>query len=154
MSRPFPQEEGLMAIRRRATATPALPPGITKADITPHNVAWVAGSGGTLTFYNTAGFGWCLATLAIAAGRRGQPDRTYAVKLDDGAVVRIGGGPHVLSTVTVYINKGRETALKRYIDLYTEGAGRAGQIRDRISSRRAQGQEMRAAGRRSWQWDV
>ena len=113
-----------------------------------------AGNNGMLTFYNTTGFGWCLATLQISRGKRGMPDRTYATRIDDGQGVRIGSGPHVTQTVTVYVRKGRLIALKKYVDMYVSGLVRANTTRDRISSRRAQGVEMRALGRSSWRWDV
>jgi len=47
-----------------------------------------------LEFYNTTGFGWCIATLLIRnPGRRNRIDataRTYAISVDDGSLVRIG----------------------------------------------------------------
>jgi hypothetical protein len=48
----------------------------------------------------------------------------------------------------------RLKSLKPFLELRLKGQGDAGQIRDRISSRRAQGQVMRAEGRSSWRWDV
>lgn len=107
-----------------------------------------------LTFYNTQGFGWCLATLEIAKGRRGNADRTYAARLKDGALLRVGQGPHVLSTVRVLVHKGNVARLQKYVDLYNSGLAKAGQVRDRISSRRAEGALMRSQGRTSWRWTV
>jgi hypothetical protein len=113
------------------------------------------GEYGTLTFYNTTAFGWCIATLQIKKSRRsGTPDRTYAARCSDGALVRIGLGPHVTRQIVVYVRESRRAALQRYVELYTAGQDRANAVRDRISSRRAQGVEMRAQGRRSWRWDV
>lgn len=105
--------------------------------------------------WHAARFGWCIPTLLIGrAGRSGQStDRTYAVTLH-GDPVRIGKGPHVTATVTVYVTTKRLPALQRFLDLRREGAGKAGVIRDRISSRRAQGQLERADGNRSWRWKV
>ena len=109
----------------------------------------------TLTLHDTTAFGWCVATLQIKRARRaGQTDRTYAARVIDGQVVRIGLGPHVKQTVSVYVTEKRVPALKRLLDLHNAGADRANAIRDRISSRRAQGAEMRALGRTSWRWDV
>jgi hypothetical protein len=54
----------------------------------------------------------------------------------------------------VYLRTSRLEALKPLIDQYVEGMKRANSIRDRRSSRIAQGQEMRAQGRRSWTWDA
>jgi hypothetical protein len=141
----------------------ALPPGITAADLKFPSYEDRAdrlddqGDHGQLTFYNTTGFGWCIATLLInrASSRsRHQSARTYAVRVSDGAGVRIGTGPHVLNTVTVYLRKSRLAVLQKYIDLYQKGAIQANTTRDRISSRRAEGIQKRAAGYHSWSWDV
>jgi len=140
-----------------------LPPGITLEDtqypdykLDDH--AYDAGDHGQLTFYNTVGFGWCIATLLInkapRRARAGATDRTYAVRISDGAGVRIGIGPHVTSTVTVYMRKSRLAALAKYIDLYKQGSIKANTTRDRISSRRAEGVERRARGEYSWRWDT
>ena len=134
-----------------------LPPGITLEDTqypSHEDREYEAGDHGQLTFYNTTGFGWCIATLLISRSNRGSSDRTYAIRTYDGVSVRIGVGPHVKGTVTVYIRKSRREALNNYINLYTQGAIRANTTRDRISSRRAEGVERRAAGQRSWRWDT
>jgi hypothetical protein len=87
--------------------------------------------------------GWCIPTLGIRnPGRRSRPGaapRTYAVKVSDGGVVRIGLGPHVAERVTVYVRKNRAEALAKFIALKNKGAVDANNIRDRISTRRAQG---------------
>lgn len=114
-----------------------------------------AGEYGQLTFYETAGFGWCLATLGIARARSpGKTDRTYAVRVSDGGSVRIGAGPHVTRTIKVYVRRGRLTALKKYVEMFQSGQVQANSIRDRISSRRAEGALMRAQGRSYWRWTV
>jgi len=147
-----------MTTRTKAKAI-ELPPGVLVSDTkypdwkeraTDH------GDNGCLTFYNTHGFGWCIATLAIGGRtRRGRENsRTYAVRVSDGAGVRIGNGPHVKSTVTIYLRKARMSALKKYADLYVTGAVKANTTRDRISSRRAEGVERRAAGDTWWRWSV
>jgi hypothetical protein len=106
----------------------------------------------SLTFYKTERMGWVIVTLLIGRGTRGQPDRYYGITLD-GKVCRVGKGPHVKAIAEVHVRKSREEALKKYLDLYEKGMGDAGSIRDRIGSRRAQGQIMRAQGRHSWMWD-
>ena len=145
-----------------------LPEGILESDLNyPRFVdgvglAYDLGENGRLEFYEVksgrvdragcpATF-WCIATLFIGKGRQ-HADRTYAVRVDDGSLVRVGKGPHVLRTLVVYVAKDRAEALKKYTDLYVAGSEKAGMVRDRISSRRAQGQLERAAGNRSWRWD-
>ena len=153
------------------TSTTPLPAGIVTNDTMPpklqytknykiknpsEQVDYEVGDHGQLTFYETAGFGWCLATLSISSSRRGTrtTDRTYAVRVSDGASVRVGAGPHVTRTITVYLRKSRLEALKKYIDMYAAGQVAANTIRDRISSRRAEGAEHRANSEHSWRWRV
>ena len=138
-----------------------LPPGIivddTKYPEHPDKALHDAGDYGSLTFYKTTAFGWCLATLKIASAsrrNRNQTDRTYAVRVEDGQPVRVGAGPHVTQTITIYLRESRKEELKRYIEMFTSGMDRANTIRDRISSRRAQGAEERALGNHSWRWRV
>ena len=50
--------------------------------------------------------------------------------------------------------KDRLEALKKFTDLHLLGLEKAGTVRDRISSRRAEGKEIRATGRSSWRWTV
>lgn len=115
--------------------------------------------GGTLTLYKVKGRGWVVCTLPISKASRRQAaagvgtDRTYAIGLDKREVCTVGGGPHVEATVTVWVSKANLERLRPLIDLHTEGLTLAGQIRDRTSSRRAQGQIERANGRMSWRWD-
>src|SRR6266566_5145743 len=79
-------------------------------------------------------FGWCIPTLGIsAAGRRHSTRRTYVVIVDNGKVCRIGHGPHVTKTITVYVRKSRLEALQKFIDLKNSGSVDANTIRDRIS---------------------
>jgi len=112
------------------------------------------GDHGQLIFYKVTSFGWCIATLRISNGRHGHAARTYAARISDGAQVRIGSGPHVTSTVTVYIRQSRVKALQKYIDQYNSGAVSANETRDRISSRRAEGTLRRARGEHYWRWSV
>jgi hypothetical protein len=98
-------------------------------------------------------FGWCIPTLDIGGAGRQATRRTYAVKVDTGNVVRIGKGPHVTATHRVYVRESRLKDLQKFLDLRRKGAGDAGSIRDRISTRRAQGQQERAAGNHYWRWN-
>lgn len=86
----------------------------------------------------TERFGWCIPTLFISKARRGSGvnDRSYGISLD-GTVVTIGKGPHVLKTVTVYVRQRRVDKLQKFLDLKKNGEAKAGDIRDRISTRRA-----------------
>jgi hypothetical protein len=114
----------------------------------------------TLTFYQTQGFGWCLMTLEISRGKRGHADRSYGVIVGGtseqnrrrGEVCRCGNGPHVTAVVTVWLNTENAERLKGYVAMWKKGMADAGMIRDRISTRRAKGQQMRAEGRTRWQW--
>lgn len=98
------------------------------------------------------GFGWCIPTLLIRGAPRhtALTARTYAVRVDNGNIVRIGLGPHVTFRCTVYARKSRLPALRKYVELRDTGAGKAGMIRDRISSRRAQSEARRLAYGRDW----
>jgi hypothetical protein len=140
------------ALRARP-ATAALPAPILASDlIQPHWKAkgrnkWATnGPYNYLRFdlWHTERFGWCIPTLQIrhATARHvragATQDRTYAVAIDTGSVVRIGLGPHVTATHTVYVTEGRRAVLQPLIDLRSQGEGDAGDIRDRISTRRAQ----------------
>ncbi len=105
-----------------------------------------------LTLHYTARFGWCVATLHIRnPGRRSTQTtaRTYGVTLD-GQVVTIGMGPHVLRTIELYVTAARVAALQRYLDLKEKGLADAGEIRDRISTRRAQTVQRRSASFDRW----
>ncbi len=155
-------------MKKAPTTQHPLPAGILKADLA--RPAWddkdrlVKSYGDTpeapvdnFGLWYTTGFGWCIPTLLISHSRQRvrqtgvQDSRTYAVTLD-GKVVRIGHGPHVGERATVYVRKSRLEALQPYLDLLTKGEADAQQVRDRISSRRAQGVLNRAAGLTSWRW--
>lgn len=139
---------------------PALPKGIVAGDTKFANYAEREGvpyDDQSFELWHCRGtIGWVIPTLLIgrASSRRGQTtDRTYAVTME-GKPVRVGKGPHVTATVTVYVRASRLAALRPFLDLRQAGAATAGEIRDRISSRRAQGQVERANGRTSWRWEV
>jgi len=91
--------------------------------------------------YYTERFGWCLPTLHIRnAGRYSNnqnPARTYAISVKDGSICRMGLGPHVKQTLTVYVRKSTLKGMQSLLDLQREGAEKANMIRDRISTRRA-----------------
>jgi len=146
------------------TKAPALPHGIVAADLKypKHD----AGDGlvrssyerSTFDIWYTERMGWVIPTLRISNGNA-YGERTYAVAIgksaerarDDverGAVVRVGAGPHVLAKHTVYIRQSRADALTPFIELRDAGAGDAGEVRDRISTRRAQSALIRS--RRGW----
>ena len=147
-----------------------LPPNVLESDTKYPSVKWNASPRctspiprvedrvvETLTFYKTTAFGWCIATLHISNPSRratNQTARTYAVRCADGKGVRIGAGPHVTATLTVYVKSSRLPALQKYIDQYKAGQIQANEIRDRISSRRAEGAYRRGQGQRSWRWDT
>lgn len=132
-------------------APPAdLPPGVLAGDLKWPKYDEKNRRLDSLTFLNVTNFGWCLATLAIGGG-----GRTYAARVSDGAVVRVGKGPHVLRTIEVHVTEKRAKAgLQKYLDLKVKSLSDAGVIRDRISSRRAEGQLRRGRGELSWRWDV
>lgn len=97
------------------------------------------GSSYSIVMRYTTGFGWCVPTLRIANARRltGGTSRDYAVRISDGATVRVGMGPHVLFSAELYFKKSNADRLKPLLELMRGGAMRANEIRDRISSRRA-----------------
>ncbi len=113
----------------------------------------------TLTFYyipaGRKAPEWVLTTLLISRAGRGSSvtDRYYSIGVADSKVYTVGRGPHVVAEITVYLSKDNIDRLRKYVDLWRKGMAEAGQIRDRISSRRAQGQVHRAAGRTFWSWD-
>lgn len=108
--------------------------------------------GKSLTFYRTTAFGWVLCTLDISKGKAGREKRTYAIGCVDGKQYRVGGGPHVQKKIEVYIKASNYERVSKFVELWLQGMEGSGAIRDRISSRRAQGQLHRAAGRSSWTW--
>ena len=114
----------------------------------------------TFEFYKTEQFGWVMLTLHISnpssrqRSRGVNTTRSYAVPVNDpDSIVRVGLGPHVTDRFTLYIRRDRLEALQFFVDLNNKGkAGSAGNVRDRISTRRAQGAMHRANGERSWRW--
>jgi hypothetical protein len=125
---------------------PPLPATLTEKDLTPapHMKDYKKYDGDYALGFDlwyVANFGWVIPTLTIKNvsrhDTRHSQQRTYAVTLD-GKVVRVGFGPHVTHQVTVHGRKSRAAVLAKFIELRTKGEADAGQIRDRISTRRAQ----------------
>lgn len=117
---------------------------------------------GQMTFYQITGrtgTRWVLLSLHISNPSRGQRQRgvttarSYGIGVDDKKIYTVGTGPHVKATVTVYLNASNVERLRPYVELWLKGLEDASAIRDRISSRRAQGQLHRAAGKSFWNWD-
>lgn len=121
-------------------------------------LTYESGWSGSLTFYYTEKLGWVLCTLHISNASRSQKargvvtDRSYGIGIKDEKVYTVGRGPHVLSEIQVYLRKDAMDRLEKYVKLWLKGMADAGNIRDRISSRRAQGQAYRAEGRSFWTW--
>lgn len=92
---------------------------------------------------------WCIPVLLISKGKGAQPDRNYAIQTD-GAMCRIGKGPHVKACLTVYVTVHNKKRLIEagYLSLIRKGQMDAGQTRDIISTNRAQGALRRAV--RGW----
>jgi len=95
---------------------------------------------------------WMIPTVNISGKSSREAERTYAIGVDDKKCYRIGGGPHVTAKVRVYLTAANFDRLFPFLQLQEEGKKQAGKIRDRISSRRAQGQIYRAQGLRHWRW--
>lgn len=132
----------------KKTAQPALPLGITLQDTDPlyRKGAYPRGLPSyiptEMKLYRTEA-GWMLCTLYISSpGKRNRSpsqDRYYAIGVGDKKIYTVGRGPHVLEEMTVYLSEKNKQRLSTLIELFQEGLSQAGQIRDRISSRRAQG---------------
>jgi hypothetical protein len=126
--------------------TTKLPTGITAADL--KFPKWTSsdklardkdGNGRVFDLWYTSAMGWVIPTLQIARGKRGYADRTYAVCVNGKGLCRVGQGPHVTEQVTVYVRESRAEALAKYLTLQEQGAADSHKVRDRISTRRAQG---------------
>jgi hypothetical protein len=120
----------------------SFPVGVTEADKKYPKKGYI----GSMEFLQSNRFGWCVKTLPING--RG---RSYGMSAE-GTVVTMGGRPDD-QPLYIYIHEGNQARLQKWIDLKAKGVGTAGDIRDRIGSRRAQGQVMRAQGRSSWRWN-
>lgn len=136
----------------------SLPEGVRESDLKqPHwerALPWRQSEelglvGGRLEFYRTDKTGWLVLTLHISNPPRrhaaGTPARFYATAVKDKTVHTVGMGPHVLEQLTVYVTQDNLERLMPLIELHKQGLVDANTIRDRISSRRAQGQLRRQA---------
>lgn len=107
--------------------------------------------GGDVSFelWYTERFGWVIPTLTIAnnTGRRAHAEtrRSYGIAIKGEQLVSVGMGPHVKRHVTIKVKADRFDALKPLLDLSIKGLEKAGDCRDRRSSRIAQ-TKMRRAG--------
>ena len=105
-----------------------------------------------LVFYKVQGTrikdSWVIVTLPID-----NKGRAYVIQVESGNTGRAGRGPHVKAEVRVYLSPANLPRLQKYVDLWRKGMAEAGAVRDRISSRRAQGQIERMKGRTTWRWD-
>lgn len=104
-----------------------------------------------ITLYRTKS-GWNVCCLLIRGKGRQATDRYYARGLSDQKLWTLGRGPHVLEEITVHVSAANAERLKPVIEAYVKGLGEAQAVRDRIGSRRAQGQLHREAGHTSWRW--
>ncbi len=155
--------------KKAATPKRELPPNVTEADLAypasghhlpyerqkelglDYSIGWT----GRLLFYRVPNGRkapeWVLTTLLIGKAKN-TPDRYYGIGLADSKVYTVGKGPHVTEEVEVIVSADNVERLMPLIELWRKGMADASSIRDRISSRRAQGQAHRAAGRSSWTW--
>jgi hypothetical protein len=151
---------------KKATAPKLdLPPDVKEADTKwpsykENSKPWRVGENAnlpySLTFYKIKGrtsADWVICTLHISNPSRRQqgavPARTYSIGIEDSKVYTVGRGPHVIAEVTVYLTADNIDRLRKYCDLYTQGMADASIIRDRISTRRAQG-TLRRSGLPGW----
>jgi len=115
--------------------------------------------GGTIEFelWYTERFGWVIPTLTIRnnTGRaaRAETRRSYAIAIKDGAMCSAGMGPHVKRHVTIRVKQERFEALKPLLDIMIKGGEKAGDIRDRRSTRIAQGRARRSNFLGGGDWD-
>ena len=130
-----------------------LPKGIKASDLvypswkSKNKIVYEGDHRGQLTLHYVANRGWVIATLPISNARAGSgyEGRTYAIEInkkndwtDEHQIVTVGKGPHITKTVTVYVTTKRKEALQPFVDIFNKGLVSAGNIRDRISTRRAQ----------------
>lgn len=126
------------------TKTIALPKNVTEADL--KYPSWKSKNKMVDQFdmYFTERFGWCITTLFISKGQRGQGNRSYGISLN-GELVSVGNGPHVLRQATVYVKQSRLKKLQALLDLKKEGEVRANQVRDQRSTRIARTKAYRSS---------
>lgn len=98
-----------------------------------------------LRFLYSDRFGWVVQTLSINA----RQNRSYGTPLS-GEIVTCGNASSKI--ISVYVTESRQAHLKEWIDAKAKGMESAGNVRDRIGSRRAEGQVKRSQGLSSWMW--
>jgi hypothetical protein len=138
----------------------ALPKGVLKSDLEAQSYKTYEKDPpmyhDDFELWYTEAMGWVIPTLHIRnPGSRSRIDaapRTYAVQVESGKPCSVGLGPHVLRRVRVHVRKSNCERLARLIARKADGQVDANNIRDRISTRRAVGSQMRAQGRTSWMW--
>lgn len=91
--------------------------------------------------------GCFIPTLPISHGGL----RSYAIALSDKKIWSLTRNQSIAAQY-VYIRKGNFKRLIPLMETFAKGMADSQKIRDRISSRRAQGQLNRAAGLTSWRW--
>lgn len=112
----------------------------------------------TISLYKTEKVGWAVCVLFISNPSRSarakgiDTARFYAIGVNDKKMYTLGRGPHVTEEITVHLTKDNIERLMPLVELFKQGSVDANTIRDRISSRRAQGAMHRANGRTSWMW--
>jgi hypothetical protein len=143
-----------MTMATKKTDTVALPKDVREADLKYPSWKSKVRVEQTLTLYyvtmtRDGGKDWFIANLQIRRSRNGHANRTYATRVSDGKTGwRIGAGPHVTKTITVYVTTKNKARLAKLVDMASKGEEDANIIRDRISSRRAQS----ALRRGAWSW--
>ena len=124
----------------------ALPEGVTNSDLvypkwdSKEKVIY------HLTFIPSGRFGWAVQTLWINQ----RQNRSYAATLD-GKIITAGN--QGVKLLHVYVRESRVKHFQKWLDAHQKGLQDAGDIRNRIGSRRAEGQLKRAQGLSSWRWD-
>lgn len=137
---------------KQAKPSVKLPPNVKASDLKWNKKRkYIEGLPYRFEMYLVHGTEWHIATLQIAVAKNGYADRTYSTTLD-GKIHRIGRGPHVTNTITVYVGSDNHKRLQPLLETLKQGEIKSHEIRDRISSRRAEGQLHRSAGHTSWRW--
>lgn len=102
----------------------------------------------TLVFLHSDRIGWVVGTLWINQ----RQNRTYATDIN-GKIYTCGNPSTNILYAHVTEKRAKDPKVAKWLEAKRKGLEGAGNIRDRIGSRRAQGQVMRAEGRTSWMWD-
>lgn len=139
-------------------APKTLPPNVILEDLQYNfedRIGWDSEYPVVLTLHLVQGE-WMIATLHISNPNRKQlargidTARTYAISVLNGKIYTVGKGPHVKETIEVHVKKSNVDRIKNLLVRYQEGLEAAGRIRDRRSSRIAQGRLYRASLYDAW----